>query len=255
MKKKLLLPALITAFFGHTLFAQKTDSTKKSFHLTGVVSVTNNGISFIPSFSLGKPAAIFNLSMGKGKLSFEPEMRFALEGKPWSFLFWWRYQLMKTDKFAIRLGVHPALNFKTQTVSINGVSKDAMVVRRYLAGELTPNYFLSENISVGLYYLYSRGIDKDAVRNTHFLTINANFSHISITNQYFLKLVPQLYYLKQDQQDGFFVTSSATLAKRNFPLSVSAIVNKRIESNITGSKNFVWNATLVYSFNKKYVEK
>jgi aryl-alcohol dehydrogenase-like predicted oxidoreductase len=45
--------------------------------------VTNNGISLVQTFSLGKPAAIVTLSIGKGKLSFEPDLRFSLKEKPW----------------------------------------------------------------------------------------------------------------------------------------------------------------------------
>lgn len=253
MTKQLLL--LLITFTVFEASAQQKDSIKPLSHFSGSVSVTNNGISFIPSFSLGKPAAIFNLSMGKGKLSFDPELRFALEGKPWSFLFWWRYQLVKTNKFGVRLGAHPALNFRTQSVTLNGVTKEVIITRRYFAGELTPNFYVSKNISVGMYYLYSRGIDRDAVRNTHFVTINSNFSNIKLSSKYYIKFVPQVFYLKQDKQDGFFVTATLTLAKKNFPLSLSSIVNKRIESDITGSKNFVWNATLAYSFNKHYAEK
>lgn len=235
-------------------FAQNSDTVKTESHFSGAVSVTNNGISLIPTFSLGKPAVIFNMSIGKRKLSFEPEFRFALEGKPWSFLFWWRYKLVETDKFLINLGAHPALNFRTIPISTNGVSNNVIVSRRYLAGELSPNYLLTKNISVGMYYLYSRGIDKDATRNTHFLTINSKFSNIKLTEQFYMRVTPQLYYLKQDAQDGFYATSTFTLAKRNFPLSLSAIINKTIQTDITASKNLVWNATLVYSFSKKYAE-
>ena len=67
-----------------------------------------------------------------------------------------------------------------------------------------------------------------------------------------MKVNPQFYYLKLDDEDGFYFTSSMTLVKKNFPLSVSAIINKVIQTNITASENFVWNASLVYSFNKKY---
>jgi len=38
-------------------------------------------------FTLGKPAAIFDLSVGNERLAFEPQFRFSLEGKPWSFIF------------------------------------------------------------------------------------------------------------------------------------------------------------------------
>lgn len=68
------------------------------------------------------------------------------------------------------------------------------------------------------------------------------------------KVAPQFYYLKQDERDGFYVTSKLTLAKRNFPLSISAIINKTIQTDITAGKNFVWNESLIYSFNKKYVK-
>ena len=115
-------------------------------------------------------------------------------------------------------------------------------------------YLLTKNISIGIYYLYSHGIDPGTIKNTHFITLNSNFSNIKLTKQFFMKLNPQFYYLKLDEQDGFYFTASMTLAKRNFPLSLSAIINKIIHTNITASKNFVWNASLVYSFNKKYVK-
>src|SRR5712671_4907165 len=104
MQKNTGLLVFVLLLFAHSSFSQKMDSTKSISHFSGSVSVTNNGISLIPTFSLGKPATIFNLSMSKGKLSFEPELRFALEGKPWSFLFWWRYKLLKSDKFMINVG-------------------------------------------------------------------------------------------------------------------------------------------------------
>lgn len=111
LKQSVLFLILLT--FGHPSFSQNVDSVNVSGHLGGAVTVTNNGISFIPTFSLGKPAAIFDLNMGKKRLGFEPQFRFSLEGKPWSFLFWWRYKLIKTNKVSVTLGAHPALSFKT----------------------------------------------------------------------------------------------------------------------------------------------
>jgi hypothetical protein len=137
---------------------------------------------------------------------------------------------------------------------INGDTSNTTVTRRYLAGELFPRVSLTKNISVGIYYLYSHGLDAGTIGNTHFITLNTNFSNIKITEKFFIKVNPQFYYLKLDAQDGFYFTSSLTVAKKNFPLSVSAIINKEINSNITGSKNLLWNVSLAYSFNKKYVK-
>ena len=239
----------------HLAFSQKMDSTKSISYFSGAVSVTNNGISIVPSFSLGKPAAIFNLSMGKNRFSFEPDLWFSLAGKPWTFLFWGRYKLIIADRFQMNVGTHLGLNFKPSVLPIDGDSSNVTVTRRYLAGELFPRFLLAKNISVGIYYLYSHGIDAGTIKNTNFLTLNANFSNIKLSNQFFMKVNPQFYYLKLDAQDGFYFTSTFTVARKNFPLSVSAIINKTINTDITGSKNFVWNASLVYSFHKKYVEQ
>ena len=73
---------IILSTFTLFSFSQNADSIKVAGHFGGAVTVTSKGISTIPSFTLGKPAITFDLSMGKEKLSFEPQFRFALEGKP-----------------------------------------------------------------------------------------------------------------------------------------------------------------------------
>jgi hypothetical protein len=247
----LVVVLLLIALFS---FSQKSDTAKKITHFSGSVSVTNNGLSLVPTFSLGEPAALVNLSIGGKKFSFEPDMRFALEGKPWSFRFWARYKLLKTEKFAITLGSHPALNFKTITSTVDG--RETIVVRRFLAGEFSPNYFFTKNISIGVYYVYAYGFDQGTPKNNHFVTLNSNFSNIKLPFNFLIKFIPQFYYLKQDERDGYYFTSEFHLAKKNFPFSFSSIINKAIESNIIGSEDFVWNISLIYSFNKKeYVEK
>ena len=251
MRKNLGLLFVVFLLLAQFCFSQNSDSTKVVSHFGGAVTLTNNGISFIPTFSLSKPAVIFDLSVGR-RLSFEPQFRFSLEGKPWSFLFWWRYKLLKSDRFSINLGSHLGLAFKTLTETTNGATTENTTVKRYLAGEFVPNYFLKKDISIGMYYLYSRGIDNGTTRNTHFLTLNTNFSRISLTKQFYLKFLPQVYYLKMDHQDGFYFTSALTLANKKIQLSISSVVNKIIQTNISASQNFVWNISLVYSFNKKY---
>jgi hypothetical protein len=254
MLKNSILPVLVLLLFVHTSFSQKTDSIKSIGYFSGSISVTNNGISIVPSFSLGKPAVQFNLSMGKKRLSFEPDIRFSLAGKPWSMLFWGRYKVVTGNRFNMNAGAHLGLNFRTSPQLINGDTSTTTVARRYLAAELFPRYSLTKNISIGIYYLYSHGLDAGTIGNTHFITFNTNFSNIKITDRFFMKFNPQLYYLELDAQHGFYFTSLLTLAKKNFPLSVSGIINKEINSNITGSKNILWNVSLTYSFNKKYVK-
>jgi hypothetical protein len=235
--------------------SQKSDSTIVASYFGGGVTVTNNGISLIPTFSIDKPAVLFDLTAGRGKLSFEPQFRFSLEGKPWTFFFWWRYKLVNTSKFFVRVGVHESLSYSTLSVVTKGESKETIITQRYLAGEFTPNYFLTKNISIGLYYLYSYGIDNEFVRNTHFGMLDINFSNMKISDKFFLSYMPQIYYLRINKSDGYNITSTLTLARKKFPVSFSVFGNKTIKSNVPGHKDFVWNASLIYSFNNQYFKK
>jgi len=251
MPKKVLL--LLFFFSGNAcfLFAQKIDSIRSVRHFSGNASLTNNGISLIPSFSLSKPAAVFNMSVGN-KLSFEPEFAFSLEGKPWYSIFWFRYKLINTDKFKINAGIHLGLNYKDALLHLNRDSTTIKTVDRYLVAELAPSYSITKNTSVGIYYLHSRGLDRSANQMLNFITINANFSNIKLTDKLFIRVAPQFYYMNVDDGNGFYFTSSFTLARLNFPLSISSVINKVIQTDISG-KDLVWNVTLTYSFGKRYV--
>lgn len=251
MIKNLLL-LLVAMLLLTAANAQKKDSASRTSYFMGNVSVTNNGLSLIPTFSLGKPATILVMATGKGRFSFEPELRFSLEGRPWSFIFWWRYKLVQKDKFTLRVGAHPALNFKTQEVMVNGNPSKAVITRRFLTAEMAPNYFVTKNTSVGVYYLYSYGLDDPLVRHRHFFTINSVFSNVHLARNYYMRIAPQVFYLRIGKEKGYFTTATINIAKKNFPLSVGTILNKSIESDITGSKPFVWNVSLFYSFSKKY---
>jgi hypothetical protein len=235
-------------------FSQKNDSTKVVSHFGGAVTVTTKGISTIPNFTLGKPAAIFAMSVGR-KISFEPEFRFALEGKPWMFIFWWRYELVKTDKFLTRIGANYSLNFRTIPVTTDGISNERIVAQRSLTADLSPTYFPTKNISIGIYYMYVHGLEEDAVKNIHYIAFRTNFLNIKLSNQFYVRFSPQVYYLRVDEKDGFYISSSLTLVKRNFPVSLSTMITAPIQTNVTVSKSALWNVSLIYTFNKEYVEK
>lgn len=243
---------ILISIAGQGCFAQGRDST---LFFRGSWSVTHNGFSFIPSFSLGKPAAIMDVAVGNKRLSFEPQFRFALEGKPWSFIFIYRYKLINRSRFQLMLGGHlPSIAFNTQPDSSNGVVRDVMVSRRFLAGELAPTYWLSKNTSIGLYFLRGHGFDSGSIRDSHFLGLRSNFNYIKLTKRIFARFAPQFYYLKTDDTDGIYVTYSLIMAMKDFPLSISNIVNRAIQSDIP-AKDFDWNVSLIYSFEKNYVRQ
>ena len=220
----------------------------------GAVSVTNNGISLLPTFTLGKPAAIFDLNLAGKRFSFEPQFRFALEGKPWSMIFWWRYKLVQSPKFNVKIGAHPAIAFKKTNVLLNNRPRQVLLPQRYLAGEIAPSYAISKGTTIGVYALYSKGLEPESIKNTSFITLNAGFSNIRLGNGFRLRVNPQVYHLQMDKQGGYYITSTFTVTKKNSPFSFSSIMNKTISTTIVGSKDFIYNLSLVYSFNRKFMD-
>ena len=230
-------------------FSQERES-RTDTHIAGVISITNKGISIIPSFTLGKPAVVFDLSMGKRKLSFEPQLRFALEGKPWSFIFWWRYNLLTTKKWRLNIGAHPSFVFRTESVVTDGGLEDVLVVRRYVAGELSSSYTLSPNVNLSTFYLYARGLQDYSHRNTNFVGLNMGLSKSLLSDQYTMSVRPQVYYLKMDEDGGLYFTATFTLSRRDFPLSLSALFNKIIETDISAGEDYLWNVSLTYAYRR-----
>ncbi|MFN8240464.1 MAG: hypothetical protein U0X39_06885 [Bacteroidales bacterium] len=209
----------------------------------------------IPNLSLNRPATLFDLNLAKGKLSFEPQLRFGLDAKPWTFIFWWRYKLVDSGPFRITAGAHPAFSFKTKSLD-NGIStNNYIVVRRYLAGELYPTYSLTKSITTGVYYLYSRGLDFEATRNTNLLALRLSFNNIRLSEKYFAKFLPQVYYLRMDKLDGTYYTSTLSFARKEFPLSVSSVFCIPFKTSIPQPKEIIWSVSIIYAMNKEYLKK
>ena len=248
MSKINLFLFLIFLVINSLSFGQENESTAPKIHVSGSAALTNNGISLIPNFSLGEPAALFNLSVAKGKLSFDTDFNFSIKGKPWYILYWLRYQVINNKKFQMGAATHLGLNFKPSDMEINSKPENMITTDRYWVVELFPRYLAGKNTSVGIYYLHSIGLDPGTVGNTNFVTLNANFSHLKLYKDIYLGVNPQLYYLKQDNPDGFYFTSTIILGKDNCPLSISSLINKEIKTAITAGENFVWNICLKYSF-------
>jgi hypothetical protein len=233
------------SFISHS---QSTDSTKPITHFTGSVGITNNGLSVVPTFSFDKPTAIFLLSTGQKRLSFEPDLRFSLDLKRAGLGLWLRYKILTTGRFRLNSGVQSSVNYTITTIPARQGSKSLMQVQQFLAAELVPSYLISENLSVGLYYLYAHGLQLSGPRNVHFLTVYSNFSNIKISSQLILQWIPQFYYLNIDRNDGIYFTSTTTLLKRNSRFSLQSTINKTIKTNIPGDENFLWSFTIFYSF-------
>lgn len=255
-KKTILLTCLV--FLAGYAISQQKDSTKAELNFSGTINANSNGFSLVPTFSLGKPAIQtgFNIS-GKGRLSFQPQIWYSmLDYKPWSFIFIWRYKLVQQEKFQLVLGAHaPAINFKSATVNEDGEEKDVIKARRfYPALEVLPSYQINKDISVGMYYLFGVGIEKEVATKNHFISFRTDFNNIPLSKQLYLRFNPQVYYLRIAEDDGIYAAGGLALAHRKWPLSVSTMMNKSLTSQIDVS-DFEWNVGVTYAFGKRFVER
>jgi hypothetical protein len=231
--------------------SQDVDSTRAPSFFRGQITATNNGISLVPNFSLGRPAALFDLSLGKGRFSFDPWLRFGLDTKPWVFILWFRYKLINQRKFHMGIGAHPSFLFRTQTVVVGGVTRDITTTERYVAMEATPTFQLSKKVGVGVYYLGGHGLTNDLIQATHFLAVRAILTKAQLGQRLNYSLIPQFYYLQQDELRGTYTNLYAALAMNRSPVSLSANLNWKIKSQI-GGDDFLWGVGLVYNIDNEY---
>ena len=254
MRKKLTIPFLFICL-SFSLSAQENDSTvAKISSFTGVVTVQSKGISTIPNLSLGKPAAIFDMKLGR-KLTFEPQFRFALDGKPWAMVFWWRYYGSLSDKLKVTLHTNYSLSYKNITsYTSTGTPQEIIRTTRYLVGAISPNYQFNKHLGVGMFLFYSWGIEKIITRNTWMASFRPSISNIPVTTNISARINPEIYYLKMDDKDGVYLNAGFFLSKNNFPLSVSGLINKPLQSDIPSEYDLLWNVGLSYTFGNRYIE-
>ena len=232
----------------------KNDSVVVKSNFSGLVGLTSNGLSIIPTFSLNAPAYNFLLSVSKNKFSFDPDIRMTLDGRKGSMVFWFRYKAVTSKKYSLGVGAHPAFNIQTREIldPRNRQLSEISQLRRFIAAEINQGYQVSNNLRVGVYYLKGFGLQNDAVKSSHFLTLNTTISNVKLGGGTSLQFTPQFYYLKLDKEDGFFYTHTISISKKDLPFLLQSTINKDIKTNITGGDRLQWNISLFYSFNRKY---
>ena len=250
--KKRFVWSVGVILFTISVFSQ---GTTKNRTFSGAITATNNGISLLPTFSLGKPAAIFDFSIKSKRWSFDPQLRFSLEGKPWSFIYWFRYKVAKTAKYSLNIGAHPSIVFRNISVMINGNNEEIQRAQRFVAGEISQNYRFNKHVNLGFYYLVSPGSIENKTKPTNLITLRSGYNNIELGKEFVAGINSQLIYLFSNGEEGSYVNATITLAHKKSPVTLSYFYNKPINSSITGGKEPVWNVGATYAFNKMFKSK
>ncbi len=248
---KITLFIFLVFILTFTGFSQTgTDTSDNSFKHTGSITLTSNGIAPIPSFSLEKPSMHFVSSMQKKRFSHYVEFALSLDAKPWYIDNFFRYRVIESNKFNIGTGVLWSFDFTIPAVFEDeyGIIKKVSKPDRYLFLELAPEYSLSEKSTLQGCYWYGHGFDKGTLESIHFIYLKGNFTQ-SIFGDLCFELSPQVYYLLlSDNGRGMFMTATINISHKQFPVSLSSLVNQSLTTTISPDPGFSWNISLIYPF-------
>ena len=254
-----LIPIVFICLWSAQSFAQtvsqEQDTVRNSLSLSGMFSVTNNGFSYVPAFTLDAPAVFAGVNVEKNRLGFNTEFRYALSGRPWFLMFVTSYKVVNTPKTRVSLGIHfPGVAFFETPVVVDGEEKVLIEAQQAISPEFNAGFNLSEHIAVGALYMYFIGLGDAYVKHGHFPALWFRFAAIPITKNIAFHFNGQLFYLNMAGDAGYYVAWNLELLKKDFPLSLSSSMYKTISSEIEG-KDFNWNVSLNYVFGKRYVEQ
>lgn len=228
---------LLSLFSTTMLSSQDSLQVKQTWRVraNGNLQITDNGVSLFPNLSLGRPAAVLNVNVLLKNFSFEPEMRWGLNGDPWSYIFWFRYRINKV-RFQLRTGLHPAYVLSEQEFMSGGNLVSRFVATRYLAGELAPSFQFTPHFAMTLHYLHSRASDDYGVDRSNFFSLQARLTRLGLTGPLYLNFFPQLFYLQLGEKAGLYVSESISLNHKKWPVYVSSLLTYKIDSTIPGDR-------------------
>lgn len=218
---------------------------------SGHLNLTNNGISPIPSFSLGDPALIVDLSFGKRRFSWDPEISMdLLELKPWGVVLPVTYQAVQSEEFNLYVGGQVSVNFQTEEVTTDGVVRELIESRRFMSLRAAPTFTVTKNWIVGFFYLRGFGFDEGAKR-AHFLSFSSTVSRLRLTRYFYLTVRPQVFHLRVDDEEGYYNSIYAEMNFADSPFSIGTTHNFSMGTEISPEQNYIWNVSLIYTINTK----
>jgi hypothetical protein len=248
--KPSLLLLLFCSLAWTTVHSQSEDSStiKPKTSFSGTVGITNNGFSIIPTFSLNSPAFIINLAWKRKRLSFEPDIRLVPKLNKGGLIWWLRYRIVDNKKFSFRVGAHPAFSLIRKPVTDNGVDREITEMLRFFAFEAVPSVTINKNLGLSAMYLEGHGLQKHGPQITRVLFLNTNITDLKIGEKLRLGLFPSVFFLNTDGYRGDYFTFTGAITHKQWPLVLQSTINKTLQSNVPGNKDFMWNVLLGWKF-------
>ena len=240
-----LLASLVFIFIFTVSWSQENADSAKSKNLEAeaTISLNSNGIAYIPAFSLEKPAIIGAFSLVRGRFSYDPQLLYSLELRPWIIDNWFHYRIVDRPAFEFKAGAVISAFFSEYE------TEDEVIwqAQKYLAVEFISKYKFSPESSLAFTYLLDRGQDPGTMTG-HFFNLQAEKSDINIGKKGLLSASLQLFYINYNgNNDGLFTAGNISASLRNVPFAIFFQAIQGIISNITPFPEFKWNVGLSYT--------
>lgn len=223
---------------------EKSDSIKYPVNLSGTVSLNSNGIAPIPSFSLGKSMVSATISITKNRFSYDPQLSYGFDMKPWIIDNWFHYKLMDRSKFELRTGINASMFFSEYKTTDEAIYQG----QRYATFELAGMYKFSKTSSLSLITWYDKGLE-DGTISGYFLNLVADKSDIRVGNHFLMAVNLQTFYIDfTDKNDGLFISPKISCSSMDVPGFIFFQAIQPLISNILPSPEFQWNVGIGFSF-------
>jgi hypothetical protein len=235
---------LFIFIFSLTYSREKTDSSTAKLKFNGNVSINSNGLAPIPSFSLDKPALIAALALQKKRFSYDPQIAYGLNMKPWIIDNWLHYRLIQKPRFELRTGLDFSMFFSEYDTG------DAKILQgqQYITLELAAIYKFSPKSFLTLMYWSDNGQDPGSIRG-NFYNMLYDITDIEIGESILFSGTLQIFCVSYTgNNDGLFVSPRIASSVKNIPLSLFFQATQALTSNIEPYPGFRWNMGLGYAF-------
>ena len=222
----------------------KSDSTKHPLKVSGDVSLNTNGIAPIPAFALGKPTVMANIILTKNRFSYNPQLSYGLNFKPWIIDNWFRYKMIVKPRFELRVGLDISMFFSEYETP----DADVWQGQRWLAFELAGFYKFTKTSSLGLMVWYDKGLEEGTISG-FFFNLVAEKTDIRISKQIDMAINIQTFYIDYtDNNDGFFISPKISFSLKKPAFFAFGQFIQPLASTIDPYPDFQWNIGIGYSF-------
>jgi hypothetical protein len=223
---------------------EKADSAKTKLIFNGCLSINSNGLAPIPSFSLDKPALIAAFTLQKKRFSYDPQIAYGLDMRPWIIDNWLHYRLIYKPGFELRTGFDFSMFFSEYDAGDTKILQG----QQYLTFEIAGIFKFSPKSSLSLMYWSDNGQDPGSIKG-NFYNMVYDRADIEIGESILFSGSLQFFYIGYEgNNDGLFVSPKIALSVKKIPLSLFFQATQALTSNIEPYPGFRWNAGLGYMF-------